>query len=643
MLGYRRSFIVMLIVLAGLVMLASEASAHVPRLRVKGCAPLRVRRVEQRGKLVYLSAGDTAWIFSVQPLHMQLDPEPSGPSSMRATANDGGALRVEAQPDGTVRWFTRDKGVERLAICLDAASQPSQWVAFTPSGYYAGSPKAGRMVGWEVSGPDKTLDFFPLDLLSQTFRRDSLVSRVLTSDQPDIMIAATLYGREQLPPADIREILPPIMQVLHPTAEHPAKEKRLQVKVRLRSPSGRPMMVLASSASGAPLSIRVPRAVGSSEQATIVGDSSVGEPAMAPGGPVARLGGNYSEKATVSGYEASFDVTIPAADSIVEVRAQALDREGRPGPMTEPTHLKIRWLGDKATMDKPKVYLLAVGVGTYRDPGLSLEYPAKDATDFVAAFRAQQGKSYEKVEAVMLKDHEATRQRILAELGRFEQLSLGENDLAVVFLAGHGDGNDETKRYHFLPYDAVLASPERTMIEARELQRILSKRQGGRLLFFIDTCHSGSVVTSPGSLTELADEIAHDANIVVFTSSTGGQVSREWRRWGNGAFTKAVVEGLKGDADREGTGRVTVSQLDYFVSERVKELTQEQQTPTTVKPSSVPDFDIANVYVPPWRRRWVLWTGGSLVFGAVASTIIGISLQVRPNYDRGNTGWLVEP
>jgi uncharacterized caspase-like protein len=63
--------------------------------------------------------------------------------------------------------------------------------------------------------------------------------------------------------------------------------------------------------------------------------------------------------------------------------------------------------------------------------------------------------------------------------------------------------------------------------------------------------------------------------------------------WGNGAFTKALVEGIRGKADFKSTGRITVNMLDLYVSERVKELTQGQQTPTTAKPPNVSDFPVA--------------------------------------------------
>jgi hypothetical protein len=35
--------------------------------------------------------------------------------------------------------------------------------------------------------------------------------------------------------------------------------------------------------------------------------------------------------------------------------------------------------------------------------------------------------------------------------------------------------------------------------------------------------------------------------------------------------------------------------LDLYLSERVKELTKGQQTPTTTKPQSIPDFPVALV------------------------------------------------
>jgi uncharacterized caspase-like protein len=80
---------------------------------------------------------------------------------------------------------------------------------------------------------------------------------------------------------------------------------------------------------------------------------------------------------------------------------------------------------------------------------------------------------------------------------------------------------------------------------------------------------------------------------VVFAASTGTQSSIEDPRWSNGAFTKALVEGLNGKADYSSSGRITVTGLELYIENRVPELTQDQQTPMTQKPSMVTNYTIA--------------------------------------------------
>ncbi len=82
---------------------------------------------------------------------------------------------------------------------------------------------------------------------------------------------------------------------------------------------------------------------------------------------------------------------------------------------------------------------------------------------------------------------------------------------------------------------------------------------------------------------------------VVLASSTGKQVSLENSEWGNGAFTKALVEGLNGQADLKKRGRITHKMLDFYVSDRVDELTQGRQTSVNPSPQGVPDYPIAIV------------------------------------------------
>ncbi|KOR28815.1 hypothetical protein TI03_03860, partial [Achromatium sp. WMS1] len=159
--------------------------------------------------------------------------------------------------------------------------------------------------------------------------------------------------------------------------------------------------------------------------------------------------------------------------------------------------------------------------------------------------------------------------------------------------------NDRDGNYYFIPVDA---NPERLKSTAVFYADIKNTLVGlpGKALLFLDTCHSGNVMGSRRSLVPDVNQVVNDLmsaenGIVVFTASTGRQYAMEHKSWGNGAFTKALVEGLGGKADFTRDGLITINQLDLYISERVKELTRGSQTPTTAKPKTVSDYPIAIV------------------------------------------------
>jgi uncharacterized caspase-like protein len=170
--------------------------------------------------------------------------------------------------------------------------------------------------------------------------------------------------------------------------------------------------------------------------------------------------------------------------------------------------------------------------------------------------------------------------------------STTERDTAVVFLAGHGL-NDALGQFFFLPQDADLEQIQDSMVSGGDIQKSLAAIPG-RVVVFLDSCHSGAVMNRNSSVTRFVNELGSAENgVVVFTASTGAQLSQESPEWNNGAFTKALDEGLDGEADLFKKGRVTVSSLDAFLGDRVPTLTNGQQTPTVIKPTSVPDFPVA--------------------------------------------------
>ena len=169
-----------------------------------------------------------------------------------------------------------------------------------------------------------------------------------------------------------------------------------------------------------------------------------------------------------------------------------------------------------------------------------------------------------------------------------------QHDVAMVFFAGHGI-NAPDGRYYFVPSNFKAKRLKRTALPYYEIRDTITAL-AGKVLFFIDTCHSGNIMGTQRGVADI-DQIANDLSsaengIVVFTAATGKQTSQESWRWQNGAFTEALIEGLGGQADYTKDGAITINELDLYLSERVKVLTNGSQTPTTSKPDTVPDFPI---------------------------------------------------
>jgi uncharacterized caspase-like protein len=246
--------------------------------------------------------------------------------------------------------------------------------------------------------------------------------------------------------------------------------------------------------------------------------------------------------------------------------------------------------------------VLAIGISKYKDKSVRpLHFGAKDADDFVNLAKAQAGGLYEKVipypDHESLRDEDAKREAILDALDWIMRAVTNTNDVAMVFLSGHGISTPD-QHYAFLPFDYDANRVERTTISDAELQKYLTKI-GGKKVFFFDTCYSGDVLVgkntdSRANVDKFANDLkASENGIVVFASSTGNQLSLERDDWGNGAFTKAVVEGMRGAAARPGLPAISISDLNGYVSRRVKELTGGTQRPVMAIPKTVDDYWIA--------------------------------------------------
>ena len=466
-----------------------------------------------------------------------------------------GRFALAALGDGTVRWYRMKDGKEILAFFPHADKK--RWILWTPSGYYDASPGAEELIGWHVNnGSEEAADFFPISKFRRDYYRPDVVAKILeTLDEGESIRLANEESGRKKQEVTIAKILPPVVNILSPKDGSEISDKEIEIRFSIRNPSG--------------------------EEATKA-------KVLVDGRPIGR-------GLDIKGVQKDQDVhvtkvSIPEKDAEISIIAE------NKYAASEPATVSLKWLKkvkeDEFTI-KPKLYVLAIGVSKYEDKNLTLGFAAKDAKDFGESLLKQKDGLYRDVVVKILTDEKATRDEIIDGFDWISKETTSK-DVALVFLAGHGI-NDSGGVYYYLPVNANLDRLRRTAVPFTEMKNTVASL-AGKTILFIDTCHAGNVMGARAGrpdITGVVNELASAENgAVVFASSTGKQYSFEDPDWGNGAFTKAAVEGINGKADYTGKGRITINMLDLYISERVKELTKGKQTPATAKPQTIPDFPL---------------------------------------------------
>lgn len=276
---------------------------------------------------------------------------------------------------------------------------------------------------------------------------------------------------------------------------------------------------------------------------------------------------------------------------------------------------------------EPQLYAVTIGVSRYANSDFNLTYAAKDAEDLAAALRGIR-RPFRRVQVLPLVDEQATREGI--PRAREFLAQSGVDDVAVVFLAGHGlldaEGN-----YYFGTAEVDFASPAARGLPYEEIEKLLDGIPARCKLLLIDTCHAGEVDKSelkPRAATgsgpkvtervvggrgvvlpegteprrfkdsialvnELFADLREGSGAVVIGSASGLEFALESPQWQNGVFTYALRQGLKDQrADLNHDGAVTVTELRDYVTKTVLELTDGRQTPTTRRENLELDFTL---------------------------------------------------
>jgi uncharacterized caspase-like protein len=96
---------------------------------------------------------------------------------------------------------------------------------------------------------------------------------------------------------------------------------------------------------------------------------------------------------------------------------------------------------------------------------------------------------------------------------------------------------------------------------------------------------------------ELMQQLFADLNkgtgAMVISSAGGAEYAFESPTWNNGVFTYSLLEGVKTkNADKNKDGQIMVSELRDYVIDKVQNLTEGKQRPTSRKENLEFDFKV---------------------------------------------------
>jgi WD40 repeat protein len=305
-------------------------------------------------------------------------------------------------------------------------------------------------------------------------------------------------------------------------------------------------------------------------------------------------------------FEGDLSIPLTVGQNFVEIEATSANSTFHARDAVEVTHLPLK------TQPKPNLWIVSVGVSTYRDHKFDLTYGATDAVDLARILSAQRER-FGTITVETLVNTEATRDEVLKQAHRIMRSSRPE-DHVVVFFSGHGV-LDKEANYRFATHDFDFRNVAGG-ISFSEIEVLLEAAPARRRLVLLDTCHAGEREDSPvqirtadadgdpvrgqerprshllppettsrvpaARLEDLFVDLRRSTGAVIIGATGGGGFALESSKWKNGAFTFAVREAIElGAADANSDRRLTVAELERYVRRRVGELTAGRQRPAT--------------------------------------------------------------
>ena len=227
----------------------------------------------------------------------------------------------------------------------------------------------------------------------------------------------------------------------------------------------------------------------------------------------------------------------------------------------------------KSFDDEIDIYAVIVGVATYNHMS-SLRYTDDDAYHLYAFLKSPEGGAIPDDHISILIDDAATKKNIARDISA-TFAKADENDVIMLYMSGHGlEGA-------FVPADFDGSN---NLFAYDDILNLIDASRAKHKIYITDACHSGSMYASKTpyqlALTDFYSRFSKSSGgTAVITSSKSDEVSLEYSGMRHGVFSHYLIQGLKGDANKNDDHLVTVEELFNYIYLNVRHHTNNSQTP----------------------------------------------------------------
>lgn len=240
-------------------------------------------------------------------------------------------------------------------------------------------------------------------------------------------------------------------------------------------------------------------------------------------------------------------------------------------------------------LHNPDALAVVIGISKYESIH-SVDYAKNDAEAVRKYLVNTLGFEERRIKSFYDEQATFTKLRAYLETHLRNMVKPGVSDV-FIFYSGHGI--PENNEAYFAPYDLDPYAVKTSGYAVNELYRQLAEMNVRSVTVVIDACFSGisegnmPVIKSASPVfLEVSNPILRAKNGVVFTSSTGKQISSWYPKKRHGLFTYYFLSGLRGGADLDNDGQITVNELERYIGRNVPEqariLHNREQTPEVV-------------------------------------------------------------